>query len=256
LRASLNRNAIEGVYHASGAVMTQIEFIIAEMGKPGASLTVKANGVKDILAAIYSGGCLGAVFGAITASLTWWNMILYGVTGVATIIAILATDGVAFVAEVILVLTSFGFLASDIVAAVGNCSLPAPAQFTNGMRIRDESTGRISLALDGTLRYIPNPQTYINLFKDWSSAISVPNVHNYLIGEDITNGASLVAGTPDGKVFLLLEEGKRWIISPPFLTNTVLPGGRSKRCLRPLLAPYPTAVLLAKPTGLASFLKA
>lgn len=214
LRASVDARTIEGIFHATAPVAARIEVIIAEMGAAGASNTDRAYGVFRILSAIYSGGSLGAVFSAFTASLTWWDMILYGITGTATIIAALATDGIAFVAEVAILLATFGFLASDSVKAVQACSLPAPTNLTDGTRIRNASDGRIYLALDGALRYIPDAQTYVNLFKDWSSATSMPNVDNYLIGTPITEGASLVRGTPDNKVFLLLEGGKRWISSP------------------------------------------
>jgi hypothetical protein len=215
LRSTVNSATIEGIFRAAAPVMSKIEVIIAEMAAKDASLTDLAYGVFRILQTIYSGGSLGAVFSAFTASLTWWDMILYGITGTATIIAALATDGVAFVAEIIIVLATFGFLASDSVKAVSSCTLPAPTDLTDGTRIRDITDGYIYLALDGALRHIPDPQTYTNLFKDWSSVTSLPNVQNYLVGTPITEGASLVKGTPDGKVFLLIEGGKRWISSPP-----------------------------------------
>lgn len=214
LRSSVTPSTIGAIVHAAAPAMSKIELTIAKMGMAGASKMDLAVGVFNILKSIFTGGCLGAVFSAFTASLTWWDMILYGVTGIATIIAALATDGLAFAAEVIIVLASFGFLLSDSIKAVEVCALPKPGHFTDGMRIRDQSTGRIYLALDGVLCYVPNPQTYNNLFINWSSVTSVPNVESYPIGVPITNGASLVKGTPDGKVFLLVSAGKRWITSP------------------------------------------
>lgn len=215
LRASVNARTIEGIFHASAPVIGQIEAIIAQMAAEGATTMDRAYGVFRILSTIYSGGSLGAVFSAFTASLSWWNMILYGITGTATIIAALATDGVAFVAQVVILLATFGVLATDSAKAVHVCSLPAPPETTEGTRILDTSSGSVYLALDGALRHIPDPQTYTNLYKDWSGIVSRPNVDNYLIGAPITEGASLVKGTPDNKVFLLLEGGKRWISSTP-----------------------------------------
>jgi len=212
LRSSVKPQTIVAMAQAAAPAMSKIELIIARMGAQGASKSTLAWGVFDILKTIVSGGCLGAVVSAFTDSLTWWDMILYGVTAVATIVAALATDGLAFVAEVIVLLATFGFLVSDSVKAVQSCSLPPPVQFTNGMRIRDAGNGRIYLAIDNALSYIPDPGTFNNLFANWDLT-NVPSVQGYPIGADITKGASLVKGTPDGKVFLLVSAGKRWITS-------------------------------------------
>lgn len=214
LRATVNARTIEAIARAATPALSRIEIIIAEMAVAGATKTDQAFGVFRILSAIYSGGCLGAVVSAFTDSLTWWDMILYGVTAIATIVATLATDGVAFVAEVVVLLATFGFVASDTVKAVQTCSLPEPSSVPDGNRVNDQSNGRVYLAMDGALRYIPNPATYNNLFKNWDNITNFPNLQKFLIGTPLTEGASLVKGTPDGKVFLLLQGGKRWILSP------------------------------------------
>ena len=126
LRAAVSGATIEAMTRAAAPAMSQIERIIATMAAPGAGVTDYARGIFNILKAIYSGGCLGAVFSAFTSSLSWWDGVLYGITGTATIVAALATDGVAFVAEVVILLATFGFLASDTAKAVDACSI-APA---------------------------------------------------------------------------------------------------------------------------------
>lgn len=214
LRSKVNGTTIEAIFYASAPAMSRIELIIADMSRAGTSVKDYATGVLDILKTIYSGGCLGAVISAFLGSLTWWDMILYGTTALATIVAALVTDGIAFVAEVIILLASFGFLASDSAKAVQACSLPSPAKVTNGMRINDESNGKVYVGFDGTLRYIPNVRTYNNLFADWSNIRNVPNVNNYLIGTPITDGASLVKSPAAAATYLLLEDGKHWITSP------------------------------------------
>jgi hypothetical protein len=241
LRATVSGTTIEAIFHAAAPAMAKIELVIAEMAREGASAKDFAIGVFNILKTLYSGGCLGAVFSAFTASLTWWDMILYGISGTATIVAAFATDGLAFVAEIVILLATFGFLASDSIKAYQVCSLPAPGQFTDGMRIRNEISQRIYLAIDGALRWIPDPATYFNLFPDWTGVINVPNTDNYLVGEDITEGASLVGGTPDGKKFLLLEEGKRWITSPQVFNKYGFGWN--------LVKTIPAADLTAIPTG-------
>jgi hypothetical protein len=45
----------------------------------------------------------------------------------ATIVAALATDGVAFVAEVIILLATFGFLVADSINCVKVCGLTSAA---------------------------------------------------------------------------------------------------------------------------------
>jgi hypothetical protein len=123
LRRAVNARTIQAVARAAAPMLSKIELTVAKMGAQGASKTDLAWGVFEILKTIFSGGSLGAVFSAITASLTWWDMIIYGIAGTATIIAALATDGLAFAAEVVILLTSFGFLASDSVKAFQTCNL-------------------------------------------------------------------------------------------------------------------------------------
>jgi hypothetical protein len=134
LRSTARAQTVAAMAQAAGPVLSKVETIVARMAAEGASLTDLAGGVFDILKAIYNGGCLGAVVSAFTASLSWWDMILYGVTAMATIIAALATDGLAFIAEVVVLLATFGFLVSDSVKAVQACTplkkVASAAQFS------------------------------------------------------------------------------------------------------------------------------
>jgi hypothetical protein len=120
---SVEESTIEAIAVASTSSLTQIEKIVAQMGAADATLTDMAWGVYQILDLIFNAGSLQAVFDAFTSSLTWWNMLLYGVTGMATIVAAFATEGLAFAAEVVIVLASAGFLARDVVAAINTCGL-------------------------------------------------------------------------------------------------------------------------------------
>jgi hypothetical protein len=122
LRASASRATAESIAEAARPVLSQLEAIIATMAAEGASLTDIAQGVFAILKIIWSRGCLGAVLSAFLDSLTWYYAILYGATAMATIVAAVATDGVAFVAEVVIELATFGFLIADSVNAVKACN--------------------------------------------------------------------------------------------------------------------------------------
>jgi hypothetical protein len=86
----------------------------------------KAKAVFSLLSALKDFGCLGAVIAAIFKSLSWWDMILYGLTALATIIALVATDGVALIAEVAILAMSGAFLIEDIETAVCKCTAPTP----------------------------------------------------------------------------------------------------------------------------------
>ncbi|WP_342616753.1 hypothetical protein [Rhodoferax sp. GW822-FHT02A01] len=124
LRAGVSGSTVQAMANAVAPVLSKIEIIIARLAAQGATTSEIAWGVFEILKTIYSGGCLGAVFEAFTDSLKWWEMVLYGITGVATIVAALATDGMAFVAEIVILLATFGFLLSDSASAIQICNLP------------------------------------------------------------------------------------------------------------------------------------
>ena len=121
LRAGAGRGTAEAVAKAAKPVLSKIEGTIAKMAAKGASKTDIAWGVFTILKTIWSGGCLGAVVAAFVDSLTWYYMLLYAATALATIVAALATDGAAFVAEVVVELATAGFLVADSVNAVTAC---------------------------------------------------------------------------------------------------------------------------------------
>ena len=123
LRTTVRASTIEAMASAAESSLPKIETIIAQMGASNATVTDRAWGVFQILKTIYTGGSLGAVFNAFTGSLTWWNMILYGVTGIATITAAFATDGLALAAEIVILLATAGFLASDTIAAINACGM-------------------------------------------------------------------------------------------------------------------------------------
>lgn len=123
LRSGLNRGTAEAMAAAAKPVLSKLEVTIAKIAAEGASKTDLAKGVFEILRTIWSGDCLGAVVSAFVGSLTWYYALLYAATAMATVVAALATDGVAFVAEIAIVLATFGFLVADSVNAVKACSL-------------------------------------------------------------------------------------------------------------------------------------
>ncbi len=121
-RAGATTEEAEAIAKAAEPVLSKIEKVCADAAKEGASAYDKACAVWEIIKTIYNGGCLGAVIGAFLSTLTWYNMILYGATALATIVAALATDGAAEIAEIAIQLATFGFLVSDSIAVGPACS--------------------------------------------------------------------------------------------------------------------------------------
>lgn len=119
LMSKLPPTAIAAVSRAVEPVLSEIELIVH--GLQSYSLIDQAKAVYKILKCIYTGGCLSAVFGAISNSLTWWDMLLYGITGLATITSLVLTDGALFVAEVVIILGNTGFLIADIIKVKDAC---------------------------------------------------------------------------------------------------------------------------------------
>lgn len=132
LRPTVPASAAENMVRAAAPALSKIEKIVAEISAAD-SLPKQAWGVFKILKEIWNADCLSAVFAAFVDSLSWWDAILYGITGLATIVAALATEGIAFVGEVVILLATAGFLASDSVKAYNACSAqPPPEPFVSG----------------------------------------------------------------------------------------------------------------------------
>lgn len=121
LRGGLTKEAAESVAEAAKPVASALEKTIAKMAAEGATNYDIAYGVWSVMSTVYSGGCLGAVLGAFLGSLTWYTAALYGVTGMATIVAALATDGAAEIGLIAVEVATAGFLVSDSVNAVEAC---------------------------------------------------------------------------------------------------------------------------------------
>lgn len=123
LRSSFNRYTAQTVIRAAQPAIAPIGRIIAEITRDGASIFQKAKAVFSVLSALYSAGCLGAVVKAFLSNLKWYQMIIYGATSLATIMAAVLTDGAALIAEIVILLGSFTWLTLDSVQAIKACNL-------------------------------------------------------------------------------------------------------------------------------------
>ncbi|WP_190024533.1 hypothetical protein [Streptomyces hiroshimensis] len=84
----------------------------------------------------------------------------------------------------------------------------------NGARLKGVNSPAVYLILDGQRRWIPNPATYNNLFRNWNGIQSVIDIGSIDDGGQLSDGA-ILAKSPDGPAVYLVSNGvKRWITSP------------------------------------------
>jgi hypothetical protein len=115
-------------------------------------------------------------------------------------------------------------LASDIqvitslpTTAVG---MTAPLALTprpdlSGLRVKSPNDPAIYLIdPDGYRRWIPNPATYNNLFRDWNGVVISIDINEIALGLNLTDGAVLARATGTAPVYLVSNGIKRWITSP------------------------------------------
>lgn len=122
MRALRNKNLALNEAIARGAELTaDIEHSVRTIADTSASTFARANAVREIGALIWSGGLIEPIYKAIVKSLTWWDMVLYGVAGLAEITAGFLTDGAALIALLIYDLILAGFLVTDVVKALEVC---------------------------------------------------------------------------------------------------------------------------------------
>ena len=66
----------------------------------------------------------------------------------------------------------------------------------------------------GFLRWIPDPATYNNLFRDWNGIVTDVDLINIAQGGPLSSGALLAQGIGTFEVYLVSNAAKRWITSP------------------------------------------
>jgi hypothetical protein len=99
------------------------------------------------------------------------------------------------------------------VRAVVEGGKPAPAPIAMGARVRDPR-GDVYLMIDGRLRHVPDRATYDRIFREWGGFTDVPNASAYPVGEPLGGDASLLRDPATGKVYLLVDGTRRWIVGP------------------------------------------
>lgn len=93
----------------------------------------------------------------------------------------------------------------------------APRPDLNGLRVKLPNRPEIYLIDRGYRRWIPNPATYNNLFRDWNGVVVDINIDEIPLGASITSGAILARADGFAPVYLIDQGMKRWITSPAIM---------------------------------------
>ena len=121
-RSALTAEAAEEMAEAARPVLSKLDKYIVTIASEEASTTEIATAVYGVISTIWSGGCLGEVFAAWLGSLDLGQKILYSVTGLATIAAACATDGLAEIGAIAVALATAGWLVDDSIKCAQACS--------------------------------------------------------------------------------------------------------------------------------------
>jgi len=88
----------------------------------------------------------------------------------------------------------------------------------DGYRVKSDDRPEIYLVMFGYRRWIPNPATYNNLFRDWNGILRFPNrdaLDNAIPeGAGIWDGAVLARGATLSPVYLITDNVRMWVTAP------------------------------------------
>lgn len=93
-------------------------------------------------------------------------------------------------------------------------ALAVPRPDLNGVRLKGPANPAIYVVIDGYRRWIPNPATYNNLFRDWNGVLVVSNLPDIAEAEPLSSGAVLARPAGMAPVYLVSNGVKRWITAP------------------------------------------
>jgi hypothetical protein len=111
----------------------------------------------------------------------------------------------------------------------------------NGLRLRSPESAPIFIVFDGSLHWIPNPTTYNNLFKDWNGILSIENLGAKIgQGPNISEDAMLAEQNEGGKVFLITNDVKHWIVNPNVFDRYNFNWGRVRHLPATILESIPS----------------
>lgn len=122
LRAANNRRIADAVLRAAGQQpLSGLAHLFQDL-EAAVGAWEKAKNLFKILSGFYNIGAFRAIFRALRYEMRWYEWALAGLTFLAQVVAWVTSDGVAFVAEVALVVPSAIYLGVDIASAVAACT--------------------------------------------------------------------------------------------------------------------------------------
>jgi hypothetical protein len=91
----------------------------------------------------------------------------------------------------------------------------SPRPDLSGLRVKSPNQPAIYLIdPEGYRRWIPNPQTYNNLFRGWDGVIVDINIDEIAASTPLSDGAILARADGTAPVYIVSNGIKRWITSP------------------------------------------
>jgi len=129
---------------------------------------------------------------------------------------------------------------ADITVGIEAKTMLNPRPDLNGFRVKSPASPAIYLIDNGLRRWIPNPETYNNLFRDWSGIIIDINIDDIPLGSNISDGAILARPYHGNPVYLIDRRKKRWITSPAAMDKYHFAWNRIYEVPRILLDSIPT----------------
>ena len=102
---------------------------------------------------------------------------------------------------------------------------PAPTELW-GLRVKLPNRPEIYLIDRGYRRWIPNPATYNNLFRDWNGVVIDIDILQIPLGPQISSGAVLAKAVGTAPIYLVDQGTKRWIVSPDVFNRYHFAWGR------------------------------
>ena len=90
-----------------------------------------------------------------------------------------------------------------------------PRPDLSGLRLKTPNNPAVYVVdPQGFLRWIPDPATYNNLFRDWNSIVTDVDLVDIALGPPLTSGAILAQGSGEAAIYLISNGTKQWITSP------------------------------------------
>jgi hypothetical protein len=124
-------------------------------------------------------------------------------------------------------------------------SLCTPRPDLNGLRVKSPTEAKIYLIDGGCRRWIPNPETYNNLFRDWNGVVIDIDINEIPEAAPISEGAILSKGSNSPAVFLVDRGIKRWVTSPAAMDKYYFNWGRVYVVPQVLVDSIPTGSSIA-----------